>query len=129
MQITVGRIGSNGKMFSVAGKKDSCSQLSLSSRRRFARSYEHNRSVPISYSTPLRQNLCSAKITSHITPIADIAAWIWKDPARYVGKYETLHEAKSQAIKITKFCRINLKRFEAIMVIQAIFLNHKHNEA
>lgn len=123
MQIMVGRMWSNGKMFSVAGK-DSCSRLSLSPRRRPARGYKHNRSVPIPSSALCGKIYARQKSYCILRPLQMLQLGSGKILQGMVKKYEVLHEAKSQTMKIVKFftCQFE-KRFKVIDII----LEHTRN--
>lgn len=83
--------------------------------------YRHDDSLHTQSKNRYRIQLFAAKFMlgkSRIASIADTAVWIWKDSVRYVEKYETLHEAKSQAIKLQNFFTIyrSEKKFEAILI-------------
>lgn len=72
MQIMVGRIWSNGKMFSVAGKKDLLSSLAIAMTiRPKLRAQSQHIDIVFNF---LRQNLCSAKIVLHLMLTANITA-------------------------------------------------------
>lgn len=88
MQIMAGRMWSNGKMFSVAGK-DSLASLApahADSPRRPARSYESAIEAHGIVFNPVRQDLYSAQVALRYVyrECRFVAAWIERGLARYV---------------------------------------------
>lgn len=119
-----GRMWSNGKMFSVAGKKGTLALVSCyhhvdSPRRRSARSYERNRSAPVSCSTLCDWDLCSVKSrVASYRPLRTlgVAAWVSTNLARYVKKIRGVTHSQIASNKNGNiFDNLLIQKIEAII--------------
>lgn len=111
MQIMAGRMWSNGKMFSVAGKKDS--RHVDSPRRRSARSYECNRSALVSCLILCGEIYARSGIAFYLLRMLEVA--FWKELTRYVEKFFRNNKKLRSAENCGKITKLSIgKMLKAI---------------